>query len=326
MTSVVELFASFAVTITAAPLARSWMLRQGCVDVPNYRSSHTVPTPRGGGVACLLGLCGALVVAATNARDVPWALVAASIALSLVGYADDQTDLSPGLRLAAQVLVGATMGVTLGGGWLIPVAAFVATAVVNMVNFMDGINGITSLSMTVWGAAAWIVGVLHDVRGLQLVGVAVVGCSLGFLPWNAPSARLFLGDVGSYLFGGLVASGLLLGLSGGAPLMPLVAPLVIYAADTSAALVRRVVRGEPLLHAHREHVYQRLVSTLGITHLAASTGVAVLSAVATVTWLWCDTVISVPVTALIVVLYLASPRLLSASHLWSVDVPKGLPR
>ncbi len=314
MTSVVELFASFAVTITAAPLARSWMLRQGCVDVPNYRSSHTVPTPRGGGVACLLGLCGALVVAATNARDVPWALVAASIALSLVGYADDQTDLSPGLRLAAQVLVGATMGVTLGGGWLIPVAAFVATAVVNMVNFMDGINGITSLSMTVWGAAAWIVGVWHDVRGLQLVGVAVIGCSLGFLPWNAPTARLFLGDVGSYLFGGLVTAGLVLGLSSGVPMMPLLAPLVLSMADTGAALVRRAARREPLLQAHREHVYQRLVGTDGIPHHWVSTGVATLAAVLTATWFLFDAWISLPVTAGVCALYLTSPRLLSAAR------------
>lgn len=74
MTSVVELFASFAVTITAAPAARSWMLRQGCVDVPNHRSSHVVPTARGGGVACLLGLFGAVVVAVIGVpRKAPWA-------------------------------------------------------------------------------------------------------------------------------------------------------------------------------------------------------------------------------------------------------------
>jgi len=327
MTSVVELFASFAVTITAAPAARSWMLRQGCVDVPNHRSSHVVPTARGGGVACLLGLFGAVVVAVIGVpREVPWALVAGSTALSLVGYADDRADLPPGVRLSAQVIVGVAMGAALGGGWLIAVGGFVAAVVVNMVNFMDGINGITSLSLTVWGAAAWVVGTVHDSHGLQLIGAAVIGCSLGFLPWNAPSARLFLGDVGSYLFGGLVTAGLVLGLSSGVPMMPLLAPLMIYAADTTATLVRRAARRESLVQAHREHVYQRLVSTPRITHLAASTGVAVLGAVLTATWLWSDVWISVPVTALVTVLYLASPRLISASPLFSIDVPTRSPR
>lgn len=320
-----ELSASFALTIAAAPAVRSWMLRRGCVDVPNHRSSHVVPTPRGGGLACLLGLCAALVVAVATGRAVPWALVVGSIALSLVGYADDRADLPAVVRLAAQVLVGATMGVALGGGWLVPVAAFTATAVVNMVNFMDGINGITSLSMTVWGAAAWVVGVLHDSPGLQLLGALVIGCSLGFLPWNAPSARMFLGDVGSYLFGGLVTSGLLLGLTSRVPIMPLLAPLAIYTADTGAALVRRLARGEPILQAHREHVYQRLVSNGGMSHLAVSAGAAILSAVVTVSWLFGETWLSASFTVLVSSLYLASPRLLGVGQAGSVDARRRAP-
>jgi len=166
---------------------------------------------------------------------------------------------------------------------------------------------------------------LHDVRGLQLVGVAVVGCSLGFLPWNAPSARMFLGDVGSYLFGGLVTSGLLLGMTSGVPILPLLAPLAIYAADTGAALVRRLVRGQPLLHAHREHIYQRLVSTGGMSHLAVSVGAAILAVVVTASWLFGETWLSVSVTVLVLSLYLASPRLLALGKALSVDARRRAP-
>ncbi len=298
---------SFAVTVCAAPLIRLLMVRQGVLDIPNHRSSHSTPTPRGGGLACLVGLWAAATFSALAGRDIPWLHFAAATVLSLVGFADDKEGLPALSRLGAQALMGATMGVAAGAGWLVLMAAVLAPAVVNMVNFMDGINGITSLSMTVWGVAACIVGQRHSLTALTLVGATVIGCSLGFLPWNTGTARLFLGDIGSYLFGGLVTAGLMIGWAGGAPILPLLAPLAIYAADTSTALIRRGLRRESLLTAHREHVYQQLTDRCGTPHLAVASIILGLSTLLTMVWFLTSTWISVATTMVVCAAYLMSP-------------------
>ncbi len=302
-----DLLVSFVVTVCAAPLIRLLMVRNGVFDIPNHRSSHSTPTPRGGGLACLAGLWAAVALSALSGRHVPWLLFAAASVLSLVGFADDTEGLPALSRLGAQALMGAAMGVAAGGGWLVLMAAVLAPTVVNMVNFMDGINGITSLSMTVWGVAACVVGQQNGLTALTLVGATVIGCSLGFLPWNTRTARLFLGDAGSYLFGALVTSGLMIGWAGGAPILPLLAPLALYAADTSTALIRRGLRRESLLTAHREHAYQQLTDRCGTPHLAVASIILGLSTLLTMVWFLTSTWLSVATTIVVCAAYLMSP-------------------
>jgi UDP-N-acetylmuramyl pentapeptide phosphotransferase/UDP-N-acetylglucosamine-1-phosphate transferase len=148
---------------------------------------------------------------------------------------------------------------------------------------MDGINGITSLIIICWGITALLVGRAHGLELLSVVGAVSAGSALGFLPWNAPVAKLFLGDVGSYLFGGLVAVGLLLGWIGGVHTVVLIAPLALYLADTGTALTKRALRGDSLVEAHREHIYQRLVREAGLSHLAVAVTVGVTSMCITAT-------------------------------------------
>lgn len=241
-----------------------------------------------------------------------WGLLVPAALLAFVGLADDVRSLPALTRLAAQVGAGAVMGWATGGAWWICVGAVVAPVAVNVVNFMDGINGITSLTMTVWGVTAFVVGQGHDAALLALLGAVAAGSALGFLPWNAPSARLFLGDSGSYLFGAIVAAGLLTGWSSGAPVVLLVAPLTLYLVDTGVVLVRRAHRGDSLFEAHREHVYQRLTSEVGLSHLVVALGVALLSAVITVAWLSAMPWLSVVSTALICGIYLGAPRFLGS--------------
>ncbi len=307
-----ELVASAVVTLLAAPGVLWVLRRRNIVDVPNHRSSHAFPVPRGGGLACLAGATVAVVWFAAHGRPVAWVLVAPVVILTFVGLADDVRSLPALSRLAAQVGAGALIGWAAGGGWWIAVGAVVTSLVVNVVNFMDGINGITSLVMTVWGVTALAVGSDRDLPTLALLGAIAAGSALGFLPWNAPVARLFLGDVGSYLFGAIVAAGVVIGWSSGTPVVLLVAPLTLYLVDTGVVLVKRAVRGDSLLEAHREHVYQRLTSGLGLSHLSVAVGVAVLSAVTTVAWLSTTMWVPVVATALICGAYLAAPSLLSS--------------
>lgn len=308
-----ELLVSFAATFVAAPLVRRFMLRQGLVDIPNHRSSHSVPTPRGGGLACLVGVAVGLFVAQESSHRVPWVLIGGAVALAAVGFVDDHGGLSVLPRLGAQVAVGAVMGHSVGGGWWILVAILVVPVSVNGINFMDGINGITSLSLGAWGLTALVVGFAHDIVALEVIGGVVAGAALGFLPWNAPVAKLFLGDVGSYLFGGLVSAGILVGTAQGAPIPLLVAPLLLYVVDTGTVLVKRLGRGDSLFEAHREHVYQRLVSETGLPHVAVAVLVVGLGVTVTLAWAFLGFTLSVAVTLAVVAAYLGSTRLLQPS-------------
>lgn len=298
------------VTAGLAPLVRSLMLRQGIIDVPNHRSSHTEPTPRGGGWACILGVVVAAGVAALRDVTVPWWVLAAALVLGMVGFLDDRRSLPAWVRLGAQVSTGALVGASVAGPLGALVGAVLYPTAVNVVNFMDGINGITAMTIGVWGVTAFLVGQNENLSGLSLVGGLTAGVALGFLPWNAPIARLFLGDVGSYLLGGLVAGGILLGWQGDAPVLVLVAPLAVYLVDTATTLVSRARRREALLEAHRSHVYQRLTSgARPIPHALIATYAALMAAAITLACAFLPAGVAISVSVVVLGLYLASPML-----------------
>jgi len=308
---VAELLVSFAVAMAAAPLVLRVLLKHGVLDVPNHRSSHIVPVPRGGGIACLAGVLAGLIVASALGHEVPWFAVSGAFLLACVGFADDQGALAPAPRLGAQLAVGALVGVTIGGGWWILAGMICIPVAVNVVNFMDGINGITGLNITAWGVVAMAVGYAQHETSLLLIGAVTAGSTAAFLPWNAPVAKLFLGDVGSYLLGAMVGIGIMIGGHQTSSFVLLLAPLSIYFADTGMALVRRAIRGEHLMIAHRQHVYQRLVSEAGMSHSAVAAVTVVLASLITAAWVPGSPFVGVPATVVILAVYLASPAALA---------------
>lgn len=295
------------ITAGSAPLVRRVLLRRRLLDVPNARSSHSAPVARGGGIACALGMATAAVTAQVAGGAVRWDVLGAGLALGLVGFADDRYRLSALPRLGAQVLVGAVLGWSLGGVGGAMAGALLMAVVVNVVNFMDGINGITALTVAVAGLTAVYAGGRYDSPELAILGALTAGSALGFLPWNAPRATLFLGDVGSYLFGALLTGILIVGVTEGAPAPLLAAPLALYLLDAGVALLRRMARGEHLAVAHREHVYQRLVDDAGLPHLAIAALVAGLAAAVTVLWATVPAAVAAPVTAVLLGGYLLAP-------------------
>jgi UDP-GlcNAc:undecaprenyl-phosphate GlcNAc-1-phosphate transferase len=316
---VLALVVSGVLTGALLPLLPRWGLR----DVPNDRSSHTAVTPRGGGIAVMSAILAAVGVAAALgdiATEHASVLLVPAAVLAGVGLVDDVRHLPSVLRLLLQsaVAVGGAISaaVVLGDdGW--GLFAFAATATlglvayVNAFNFMDGINGISALTGAVGGAwFAWI-GADRDVDALVVVGAALAGAALGFLPWNARS-RVFLGDVGSYGLGALISAAVVVGWASGVPLGLIVAPLLVYLVDTGWVLVKKVRAGEPLMQAHRSHVYQRLVQ-LGWPHLAASVwtaslGVACCLVAAITEAHWGPGAAFVSASA-VALLHLAAPRL-----------------
>jgi len=309
-----EFLLGLTATSAALPLVILVMRRAGVIDVPNHRSSHEKSVPRGGGLACLFGVLVALCASQLRPGGVvpPWELACVAAGLGLVGMADDLRTLPVAPRLAAQVVSGMVAGLFVGGVLWAIVGGIVVAVAVNVVNFMDGVNGITGLTVGLWGVTALTVARAYDSVRLTPLAVATAGAALGFLPANLPRARLFLGDVGSYLLGGLVGVGILVGWADGIPLVVLVAPLSVYLADTGFTLVRRASRGAHLLSAHREHVYQRLVSTAGLSHSVVAAFAAGLAALITLSWLPGSTSLGAAATTAVLATYLGSVRLTCA--------------
>ncbi|WP_430912986.1 glycosyl transferase [Methylobacterium sp. sgz302541] len=277
------------------------LLRRYALARPNARSSHTVPTPQGGGIAVVgaaLAVAGGLIAFLPGLDRAETAAVAlAAVLLALLGAVDDIRPLPAALRLPVQALIVAALVATVDGRLLpgLPLAAEQALAVlagvwfVNLVNFMDGLDWMTVAEMVPLSGALVLFGLAGFLPPLPtLVAGALLGALLGFAPFNRPVARLFLGDVGSLPIGLIVAWLLYrLALEGGlaaAILLPL-----YYLADATLTLIRRAAKRERVWEAHRSHFYQRAtvngLSVSGVVTRVLLVDV-VLAALAAATLLW----------------------------------------
>lgn len=258
-----------------------FLRRRKLLDHPNERSSHSVPTPRGGGLA----LVGSVLLAWIGIVQAGWIapagtrIVLAAGLLGIVSWIDDVRGLFPLFRLLAQgaaVALGVSVLPEPPNGlheWLGSTVVYSGVALlwvwwINLFNFMDGIDGLAACE-----AAAIGVGVLlfsmfgaGADAGPALLSVAIAGAATGFLVWNWSPARIFLGDVGSAPLGYLLGF-LLLDLAfRGFWKIALILPLY-FLADATITLTRRLLGGERVWQAHREHYYQRAVRS-GLDHAA----------------------------------------------------------
>lgn len=248
------LILALAVTVAVTPLAALLAVRVGVVDRPGALKVQQRPVPYLGGVAVFAGL------AVPVAWAQPGLLVPLGLAL-LVGLADDAGDVSPRARLACELAIGLAAAVALPGTLSVAgvaVTVVVVVALLNAVNLLDGLDGLAS-SVAALGAAGFAIVLEGDAR---VVALALCGALLGFLVWNRPPARIYLGDAGSYLVGTSLA--LLLGLTvtsgdGAALTAGALLFVAVPVADTTVAIVRRRRAGRPLFEGDRGHVYDQLV-------------------------------------------------------------------
>ena len=254
-----------AIVAVAEPPTIALLRRLTVLDVPGDRSSHSVPTPRGGGAPIAVGL----LVAAAIAPGSGGAGLAFAVAVGffgLLGLLDDLRGLPAIARLVLQAAGAASVATLLVLRLPLPALAVAVAAsagaawlvgFVNAFNFMDGVNGISGAHALIGGVAyACLAGWRRDGFGVA-AGLALAVGACAFLPWNAVRARVFLGDVGSYSIGAALAVLAVRLIAAGVPAEAVAGPVALYLADVAWTLQRRIRRGERWLEAHRTHVYQR---------------------------------------------------------------------
>jgi UDP-GlcNAc:undecaprenyl-phosphate GlcNAc-1-phosphate transferase len=274
-----------AIVLVTEPLTIALLRRLAVIDVPGGRSSHSVPTPRGGGAPIAVGLLVAAGLTRATSRDEVLAFLCGVGFFGAVGMLDDLRGLPPVLRLGLQAVGSAAVAVLLVAGLILPFPVRVMAALalgvwlagfVNAFNFMDGVNGISGAHALVGGMTYACLGEWRQDTLMITGGFATAVGACAFLPWNAVRARVFLGDVGSYALGAALAVLAACAILRGVPAEAAAGPVALYLADTAWTLQRRIRRGERCFEAHRTHVYQRWCDA-GLSHQE----VAVLTAGAT---------------------------------------------
>ena len=267
---------SAGLSLLLTGLIRRYALTQNLLDIPNSRSSHQVPTPRGGGLAIVATFFAGLLslwLTGSLPTQVLLALTGAGGLVAWVGFLDDRRHIAPQWRLAAHFF-GAAWGLFWLGqlpplpvfghllylGWVgYLLVALYLVWLLNLYNFMDGIDGIAGIEAITVCLGGVLASVFAAPAGQQdwQIPALLLSAVVGFLYWNFPRARIFMGDSGSGFLG------LTLGLLSIRAAQ--VAPelfwcwlilLGVFIVDATTTLFRRVIRGETFHEAHRSHAYQ----------------------------------------------------------------------
>lgn len=270
------------------------LLRDRCLDIPNERSSHSSPVPRGGGIGLIAGIAAGLLTAKLFGIDMPgWQLLSAAALIGLTGFMDDRGGGLPiALRLALQtaaagIVVNGTGGMARVplpapldvplGSIAVPAALIWIVGITNLYNFLDGIDGFAALQGVIAGLAIAYL----DPGGTGALGLAAAAACAGFLILNWHPAKVFMGDTGACTLGLLFAAAALYMNKPAGSALGIVFFLWFFLSDGIFTLICRALRGERVWKAHRSHLYQRLVRS-GLRHGHVVSAVGLLSALVTV--------------------------------------------
>jgi Fuc2NAc and GlcNAc transferase len=272
--------------------AGAWLISRwgkilGLLDKPNERSSHKELVPKGGGVGIL-----ATFVVSSLLLNIPSGFWLPITAIALFSLCADRIEFSPKFRLSLQfiaaiiLLFGINTAIQnqISGFLLILAMAVFIVGTANFYNFMDGINGIAAITGIVgFGLLALYSFLSESYSSFAVLSVCIYFSCLGFLPFNIPKARIFMGDVGSILLGFTFAGMVVWHSKGLLDFICLAAFLFPFYADELTTMAVRIRDGENLLRAHRRHLYQLLANEKGVSQWKVSVGYGLLQLVVGVT-------------------------------------------
>jgi len=283
---------SLALTLIGTKLVLAAAHKHALMDHPNERSSHSVPTPHGGGVAIIAVVLPGWALSTLSGSPFPPGelaiILGGATTLAIFSWVDDLRPLSARLRFALQTIaVAAALWAMPGEGpffgdilplWLDRVVALIGWLwFVNLFNFMDGIDGIAGSQSAAMGIGIALLAAFGGASaGFLPLSLVLVGACLGFLFWNWHPAKIFMGDVGSvplgFLFGWLLLTLAQQGYFVSALILAL-----YYLSDATITLLRRAARGEKVWQPHREHFYQKAVQR-GLRHDQAAMAILICNA------------------------------------------------
>lgn len=292
MTRYVFIILSFLLTYAGVEIFRRWTLKRGIFDIPNERSSHTAPTPRGGGlIIVIVSLISYTLYSMLYAGNISFGYLFGAILIAVVSWFDDLKSISSGVRFLIHAIGAAAAIISMGylrtiylplageiefGELGIVVTFLWICWMTNAYNFMDGIDGIAGAQGVTAGVGWFVVGILLNVPSTGFFGLILASACLGFLLHNWQPARIFMGDVGSAFLGYTFAVLPLMAINeansdGIRGLFALIAILLVwlFVFDTIFTFFRRLLRGEKVWQAHRSHLYQRLVIS-GYNHASVT--------------------------------------------------------
>lgn len=267
------------------PLARRLALRWGAIDMPDSRRIHTSPMPRLGGLAIASGV----LLVAWIARMLPGpaaaleprpllGLTLAAMPILALGMADDRWSVSPWVKLSVQTCAALTLalfgygvpiltnpfGPSFETGVLgVPLTVLWVLTVTNAINLIDGLDGLASGVVAIACGALWLVGRMHGDFYVMFLASLVLGACVGFLRWNFPPAKVFMGDTGSQFLGLMLSALSLLENRKGTAAVTLLLPLVALGlplADSMLAFVRRMLSGAHVFRGDTGHIHHRFLS------------------------------------------------------------------
>ena len=297
MSDSIIIIISIVCLLTSAGLTKwliAYLTSKGIMDTPNHRSSHEIPTPRGGGIAIAISLAiGFILMALAGGSDLlPGYLFFAGLFLvALIGFLDDKLNFPAGLRFFVQILAAALVIYETGGlsqlplpapynmeigSWGYALALLWIVGLMNIYNFLDGIDGLAGLQAVLAGVG---IAILDPTGPGMIIGVLVTSSSLGFLFFNWHKARIFMGDVGSVSLGFIFSAipFYFKGIDSSLGVYLVVLILWFFLSDGIFTILRRLSKGEKIWQAHRSHLYQRLVIS-GLSHSVVTRSVMIAAA------------------------------------------------
>ena len=299
---VLALLVALVVSFLASPLVKNFAYKVGAIDVPkDARRMHKTPTPRLGGLAIFLGFMISVIlfVPIRGDREMQSILLGAVI-IVVLGVVDDIMALPAMLKFVVQIL--AALIPTLNGvivravsnpnifsdnpywvlDWLsIPVTVLWIVAVTNSVNLIDGLDGLANGVSAISATTVLVISLIASEAQVALVMAALVGASVGFMPYNQNPAKMFMGDTGATFLGYILATMSIQGLFKFYAVISFVVPFLILGLpifDTAFAFTRRIAHGQSPMHADRSHIHHRLID-LGLNQKQAVATLYVISAI-----------------------------------------------
>ena len=277
MNNLLLFFITISTSLLLTELMRRYSVKKNLLDAPNSRSSHSVATPRGGGLSIVV--CFLIVIGFSSSlpSNIVFALIGSGALIAVVGFWDDQGHVAARWRLLSHFVAAIlilyylgvlpefeVLGLVINLSWFgYVVVAFVLVWLLNLFNFMDGIDGIAASEAIFVACSGAYFSWLNGLESLSYISLVLTSSTMGFLILNWPPAKIFMGDVGSGFLGlmlGVIAYANI--LEGGSVLVWVVL-LGVFLVDSGITLSRRIIRGDKWYEAHCSHAYQHAARKWG---------------------------------------------------------------